>query len=349
MTLNVSSLRLELTKQGRPFFSILSVGSRQTPIPPVIMNTAYWSKCIPILTHGMEIMPIGGTSICAMEQAHGEMAKMTQGLPSQTANVSCLATLGWKSLSTYIDILRLLFLWRLLLLPMSCIYKQVVIMRLYHHLYCPERSHTGPIYQILKVFRRYGLIDVLDNVLTTGIVLPLNNFKSLVKYKAKEMETDKFRVTCMLYKTLKLFKNCIQDIEMWPWWEFSSTFPVYGHKVRVMCRLLMDRHCLSEVTCHYHKSSPNCKLCTDNVVESLSHMLFKCEALHCHRNKLWREVLESAPVALQQELCNMSDNERTVFIFSGLKCHFVIEWMDLYIKLLHFCTNMYSARLNLEK
>jgi hypothetical protein len=313
------------------------------------MNKAYWSKCVPILTHGMEIMPLGDAALHNMEQAHGEMAKMSQGLPSHTPNVSCLATLGWKSLSLYIDVLRLLFLWRLLLLPMSCIYKQVVIMRLHHHLYCPDRPHTGPIYQMLQVYRRYGLIDMLDCAVTTGIVLPLSNFKCLVKRKAKELETDSFQVTCMLYKTLRLFKECITDIEIWPWWAFASTFPVYGYKVRIMCRMLMDRHCLREATCHYNKSSPNCILCTDNVPESVCHMLFRCKALDCHRDLLWKNVLESAPIALQYELHNMSDIERTVFIFSGFRCKFVIEWKDLYIELINFCTNMYSARQKFEK
>ena len=78
-------------------------------------------------------------------------------------------------------------------------------------------------------------------------------------------------------------------------------------------------------------------------------MLFQCEAFHCHRAILWREGLESVPVTLQPELYNMSDNKKAVLVFSGLKCHFVIEWMDLYIKLLHLCRNMHSAQANLKK
>ena len=342
--IEASFVKSRINKTKKAFFSVQGIGSRSMPIPSAVMSKVYWSKCMPILTHGVELMSLSDKSIGSMEQAHGEMAKMAQGLPSQAANVSCLATLGWKCLSTYIDTLRLLFLWRLLLLPVSCIYKQVLILRLYHHLYCPDRPHIGPIYQMLQVYRRYGLIDVLDCALTTGNVIPLSKFKCIVKCKAQELETDSFEVTCMLYKTLKLFKECIKDIEMWPWWAFASKFPEYGYKVRIMCRLLMDRHCLKEVTCRFDTSSPKCILCADNVIESVDHMLFKCEALNCYRDDLWKEVLESAPEAMKYEFHRMTDKEKCIFIFSGFRCKFVTEWRDLYISVMKFCTNMYHAR-----
>jgi hypothetical protein len=338
-------IKARINKTKKAFFSIQNTGTRGIPLSPAIMSRAYWSKCIPILTHGTEIMPLSDKSLQTLEQAHGDMAKLSQGLPSQTANVSCLATLGWKRLSSYIEILRLLFLWRLLLLPVTCVYKQVAIMRLHHHMYSPHASiHKGPLNQILQTFRQYGLIDVLDEALTTGKVLPLHKFKSLIQNISSELETDSFQITCHVYKSLKLFKECISTIEMWSWWIFASKFPQHGNKVRLMCRLLMDRHCLKEVTCYYDKSTAKCLHCTENAVESVCHMLFKCSAFNMLRNTLWEKVLEQAPQAMQEELGSMNDHEKTVFIFSGLNCKFTVEWEELYVSLINFCYKIYQVR-----
>ena len=82
------------------------------------------------MAHGLEILPLSDTSYQILEQAHGAMAKMVQGQSKQTANVVPLATLGWCSMNSHLDLLKLMFLWRLMLLPMSNIYKQVTMIRL---------------------------------------------------------------------------------------------------------------------------------------------------------------------------------------------------------------------------
>ena len=69
-------------------------------------------------------MDINPQSIEKITSFHAHAAKCIQGLPDQAVNIGCLATAGWQPIDMFIDLIRLLFMWRILLLPMSNIYKK---------------------------------------------------------------------------------------------------------------------------------------------------------------------------------------------------------------------------------
>ena len=152
----------------KAFFAAQSIGSRSIPVSPIVLTKLYWSNCVSSMVHGLEILPLNDTSYQMLEQAHGAMAKMVQGQSKQTANVAPLATLGWRCMNCHLDILKLLFLWRLLLLPMSNIYKQVTMIRLCYHLYDSRGLHMGPLWDIVNVYKKYSLQHVLDVAMKSG-------------------------------------------------------------------------------------------------------------------------------------------------------------------------------------
>ena len=79
-----------------------------------------------------------------LETFHFAAARHIQGLPANASNYGSIVTAGWKSLSAHCDIIRLLFVWRLLLLPMNCIYKRVLISRLLEMFYNVDKAFIGP-------------------------------------------------------------------------------------------------------------------------------------------------------------------------------------------------------------
>lgn len=112
---------------------------------------------MPSVTHGLEVAELTQQQQAIFEQAQSPAGKVIQGLPTRTANVACIATLGWPSMECHLDMRRLLFLWRILLLPVSCIYKQILIIRVTYHIFNPEGLHLGPLSGIIKTFKKYGL------------------------------------------------------------------------------------------------------------------------------------------------------------------------------------------------
>lgn len=335
-----------IQKAKSAFFMSQSLGTKRVPVTPVVMTKLYWSVCIPRLTHGLEIVPISTGSVDMLEQAHSNMAKWTQRLPAQTANVACLAPLGWKCIESHLDYMKLLFLWRVLCLSIDSIYKKVAIMRLWYHVYhSGEGRHIGPFFDIARVFTKYQLNDLLDCTLKSGEVLPMSQFKQIITQKVLEYELCRFKCSCMIYKSLNLFQESVDAIHMWSWWNHAHYYPEDAFKVFVLCRLLYNQNCLNCVVSHYNNSSPLCSLCAMNVVECPSHMLFECcNDLYSTRENMWHNVLQSAPTGMREELRIMSSMDKTVFIMSGFKCDYVCEWSDLYFSVLDFCYAMYKKR-----
>ena len=101
--------------------TIQGFGSAKLLLPPTISSKLYWSMCVTKLMHGLEIADLSESNINKLDTFHGSVAKAIQGIPKRSPNISCLAPLGWLSMEGYIDYLKLMFLWRILLLSSSCV------------------------------------------------------------------------------------------------------------------------------------------------------------------------------------------------------------------------------------
>ena len=147
-------------KGQKAFFSVQGLGNTRLPVTPVILSKLYWTVCVPKMMYGLEVSQVKDSDMNKLEQAHGRMAKHIQGLPKQTANCVCIVPLGWLSIEAYLDKMKLLFLWRLLLLSMKSIYKQVAIARICEHINS-DYSDVSPIGDMVNIFRKYELMDIL--------------------------------------------------------------------------------------------------------------------------------------------------------------------------------------------
>ena len=342
-------IKNRIQKGRKAFFAAQGIGSRTVPLPPMSASKVYWSVCVPRMLHGLEIMPLSTPNLEQLEQAHHSMAKMVQGLPPQTANVASLAPLGWRSISSHIDFLKMLFLWRILLLPVDNIYKKVALLRLWFHVYHSNTGiHSGPLHDIVNVFMKYGLLHMLDNVLKYGTCMSMATFKKLCKEKVDSYELDSFKISCSLYKSLSLYRNVITKIDVWAWWRHLQLFPQDAFKVRIVGRMLSGQNCLMECCARYTDASTICQLCTQYSVETVPHLLFDCCAFNELRQQLWSQVLVTVPAGMRHELGRMSSTEKTVFIVSCLHGTYISEWCELYRMLLKFCSKMYQHRREAE-
>ena len=333
-----------ISKAKKAFFAAQSIGSSSHPTSPKVLSKLYWSNCMSRMAHGLEILSLNHSSLQSLEQEHGSMAKMAQGQSKQTANVAPTATLGWRSFECHLDLAKMLFLWRILLLPMHNIYKQISMLRLCYHMYEAGGAHCGPLNGIVEVYRKYGLLKLLDNAMKSGDVMSIDSFKTIARDTVDKCECNRFRISCMLYKSLSLFSKCVQAIAMWPWWIFADQCPEHLYQVRHMYRLLVSQSCIKSHVAVYTKTSPMCTLCSQNCSETPEHLLFDCDYFDRKRAEMWYNVNCVLPAAMQEELHNMSSLHKAEFILSGFGCKFIPEWSDVYVEMCKFCYTMYNAR-----
>jgi hypothetical protein len=331
----------------RSFYAIQSIGCRLVPLVPEISSMLYWRICIPRMLYGLEVFTLSDSSLQQLERTHSAIAKHIQGLPKQTASAGCVSTLGWSSIGAQLDIIRMVFVWRLLLRPASCIYKIVLIARLWFHLYHECDKNAGPTYKIVKIFRKYGLTDILINAVESGVIMSLLEFKRYAKYVVNEHETQCFKATCIMHPTLQLFTECICSLEVWKWWSICSLCPELTYKVKVIARILFQQTCFAGSTYRFiRNATKSCQMCDTYTEESAEHVLFECRnnAYELRRDDFNVKLRNNAPAALWLELNAMAPRDKLTYILSCLNSSLVPEWIPTYVICVNFLYDMYIIR-----
>ena len=104
----------KLSKGKRRILAARAMGGGQVRIAPTTASKVYWERSIPMITYGLQVTRLKDTEIAKIEKTHQEVSRLIQGLPEQTPACESLRTIGWKSVQAYIDLIRMLFFWKIL-------------------------------------------------------------------------------------------------------------------------------------------------------------------------------------------------------------------------------------------
>ena len=153
--------------------AIHAIGSRRAPVTPKSGSHVYHSICLSKLLYGVELMDVPHTIMREMESFHASIAKALQGLQENACNIGAIRTLGWTSIQSNIDINRLLFLWRIICLPVTCIYKRLLITR-YGYICYDMYDCKGPLKCMLDTAKKYNLFNHVQEAIESGQHITMN-------------------------------------------------------------------------------------------------------------------------------------------------------------------------------
>jgi len=299
-------------------YAAQSIGNHIVPVTPVTTSKLYWGAIIPKLCYGIEIADVNNVTNIELEKFHCDAAKHCQGLPQNTANYGAIVTMGWKSLKAHFDILKLLFMWRLLLLPMTCIYKKIILYRIMYIFLSHGKTFTGPTSLFIEICKKYNLYYVLKKAVVNGDFMNIDEWKKMVKLAVIKKDQQRITIQCSLYKVLDyLNPTCRMSV----WWQHAFKTPTFSRINRSVLRLLLN------VERHGFKYCEKCNFVSINTIE---HMFFDCTATKEVRELNWSKVTELCPKQLVTEMEAKSKRELCVFILNGLNCDYVDEWKDIY-------------------
>ncbi len=169
---------------------------------------------------------------------------------------------------------------------------------------------------MLSKIKDYGLGHEVKNVLNTGIIMKIDQWKQKVKEKVIEKEHLEWIATGLMYESVKEFKSLEVSIKTgWDWWRTA----------RWDCKLLQDIKFMLNVLCINLKCGHSCK-CSDQ--PSITHILFGCVLITNTRGQMWSTVKNSMPPAMIASVDSMSQEEKVVFIYKFLNvppngCQFI--------------------------
>ena len=281
-----------------------------------------------------------------LEAAHLSAAKQIQGLPPNAANIAVLPTLQLWSINSILAFKRLTMLWHILSLPMTSVYKVIVItIFMWLETLPREKSnmYKGPVGLMFQTTVEFGLNHYVRVAMTSGIYSSMLIWKRRIKYVLWEREKYLFSSQTIMYRHSQLYADCIVVGQLWAWWRFCKFKPTYTRKCKVILRIVSGNHVMRQRRCK-PGTSAFCQDCCDMVDDSVQHMLFECSGLSECRQHAWQHVLNNSPQALAKQLECMSNICKTHLILCGYGSY-VNEWCDLYIVTCNFVCDMYALKL----
>jgi len=223
-----------------------------------------------------------------------------------------------------------MFLWRLLLLPLSNIYKTVLIRRLLGHVENFNAKACGPIKNALDTCVKYNLQHFVLDAIENAKYCSMLTWKKMINCIIKNKQVRRWNVTQPLFKSLLYMKSNSWQIS--PWWCYAHNCTGKVWQSRLIIQLLLNKDR------HQHSL---CSGCGTHGMLTTHHILFECTGYNHVRQSLWSKFEQVCPPNLIVQINSMSSKERCAFILNGFYCNYVSEWQELYIHLAHFIHAMY--------
>lgn len=319
------------------------LGSTRVPVDTISLSKIYWSVGMPKMTYGLDIVPLNDQCLQDLELAHRHHARVIQCIPENTPRPAVLATLGWLSVGSYVSILQIMFMIRILCMPANCIYRKILVHQINwlrtHNL--DSMNMKSPVLSMYKNAKKYGLENCIIECVLNGHIDLIPRYKNKIKSIIWEREKAMWKSSIMMYKELNVYTTCVLDIKVLAWWRYVQKVPHVKKKVACVVAVLLG----SQPKGMQRNIGQNiCRLC--GIKESPQHILFHCSKLARVRSYAWDLVLSAMPMAMAKDLSSLNPDNKTVFFLSGLNtASFIEEWADAYYQVANYVYCIYKERM----
>ena len=338
---SADSLTADIIKKAKcTLLAARGIGSMSIPMPPSALSKMYWTIAMSRALYGTELTPYERINMHEIENAHRQNAKIVQGLPGNIPRPSPLMPIGWISIQSYIDIKKIIFLLSILTLPMSNLYRKIVLQILLECSNSIEMPKFSPVACMFRCVMKYELHTVLIEFIMNGGG-NFNQTKVKIKKIVWDREVKRWKSMKFMYPQLDDYYKCLSGPRMNIWWKYVDKHPNMNSYVRTLMAVLMGGQ-PKGLQCNF--VSNVCKLCTTGAMETPAHVMFACPALQDTRNNTWPRLLHAMPNAMAESMTNSTDIDRFGQMLSCYGGSYIDEWEGVYSQTVKMVHQMYRAR-----
>ncbi len=332
-----------ITACRRKFYAIKGISSAAIRMPTHIVSRLYMSICVPKLTYGAEVWTPSDANMHDMEKFHQQMGRQIQGLSPTASGPTSYSPLGWDSIEALFDMAKLMYLLRLLAQPYSSAFRRLATDRLTESRFGQNRK--GPCAELWKVVSKYHLVVHVKHFLDSGTLMSKARWKGLVTAAVRSRQYQRWRMTCLLYKSMDIVTQCVVAVgKPCLWWTVCRVNPDLDKACRQVVRVLSADHSLNSRRGRFVNHSKLCQLCSLYVTETVSHTLFVCPRLEDTRSVVWTGFLQQVPPPMRECVLAMTYQDRTEFILSGFRSQYINDWQPLYETIARFVACIFRER-----
>ena len=233
----------------------------------------------------------------------------------------------------------------MLCLPDGNVYKTILISvlnKLMNGKY--PKQLLSPIADMYKAVQKYNMENLLIDWLNRGMIGSKEGIKQTIKNVVWQREKQRWKATTLLYQSLSLYNETVEDMRFHVWWCYADKFPHLLSRIACVVSVLMGQQ-PKGVQCNL--KSTRCLLCGSREKEDAMHVLFYCASLTETRVRSMHCLYSKMPPALVREFEDSSKFEVLKLIVTCLKGSYVNEWDPVYGEMSKFVYDMYSCRRNM--
>ena len=174
--------------------------------------------------------------------------------------------------------------------------------------------NDSPMFEILNVAERLGLLDLCLNMIQNGHVYSKPAWSKIVWEKAWQLEDEEFQICKTQLRQEKLLYQIIDKPYYLTWWVMSDVSRYYIEQYEIMARLVCDSSLLKAHNVRYKGTSfanRMCENCYLGCVESTNHIVMQCPFFENDK----RNMLEEMEGVENPEISGILNDHGNLFLY----------------------------------
>ena len=210
---------------------------------------------------------------------------------------SAYATLGWISLEKVVFVKKLLFFRSICILNENIPCRGIMLLQAnkYHRdrAKCRLNESSSPMFEILNVAERTGLIDVCFNMILNGHLYSKKDWNKIIWERVWTLEDEEHQVAKAQLNKERLLWQIIESPNYLTWWVLSDISRNNIEQFEIMARLVCGSSLLKECNPRYKTlsiASRFCEKCDLGIKESVRHIFMQCPYFENDKQTMFTEL-----------------------------------------------------------
>ena len=299
---------IEAAKSGQTAgISLANVGCTFNGINPLVAVKLWKRIALPKMLYGAELWTLNRMKLSTLEKVQNTFLRVCLGLLGGTSGSAARGFVGLWSIEAEVDKRKLLFLRRLIHASEQCIHHRVFIIRLTRWKWNPNKI-TGFLPDIVRILKKYSLLEYLDYYLQTGNFPSKSEWKRVVVESLKKVENEEWGKKIHCYDQLRLYKHVIKELAPNMWLRMGLDNTKMADNVSLIVKVLCGSFYVNSERFSGQDEVFYCKSCGNYYINPIKHAMLHCCETQLEREEFWQRVSDNLPVEFLVQLNSLDED-----------------------------------------